>query len=206
MFIFLFSLRMSLPLVSIGCNTLQHTETPRNKLLSFSQPGRSRRPSIALFSHLHTFFHISSSLFTYHISFHMYSSFFTYIHLFSQILSSLSIHCITLQHTATHCNTLQHSTTHIEPGRSCRPSQFTASHCDTLQLSSTLQLLQPYRSIHCNTLQHTATYCNSLKHTATHYNSAAHCTNSNALPVYSLNSHSERSDTRVMLVSIGSFS
>jgi len=41
---------------------------------------------------------------------------------------------------------------------SCNTLQHTATHCNTLQ----------HTAPHCNTLQHTATHCNTLQHTATH--------------------------------------
>ena len=46
--------------------------------------------------------------------------------------------------------------------------QHTASHCNTLQAEEDGRKTSD-TSLHCNTLQHTATHCNSLHHTATRF-------------------------------------
>ena len=78
----------------------------------------------------------------------------------------------TLQHDATRCNMLQHAATHIfwssvlalAGSLHCNTLQHTATHCNTLQ----------YTATHYNTLQYTTTHCNTLQHTATHGNTVTH--------------------------------
>ena len=111
-------------------------------------------------------------------------------------------HCNTLQHTATCCNTLQHTATHCNIKGSlslstegislrgihimlqhtatrCNTLQHAATHCNTLQhrgifLSLSRASLSGESTLHCNTLQYTATHCNTLQHTATHCNTLQH--------------------------------
>ena len=132
-------------------------------------------------------------------------------------LQHTAIHCNTLQHsspvvdglcwalafilnshvvqfTATHCNTLQHichtrTLSCIPSNRNAQfsgggwaatntsvNSQFSCNtlHCNTLQHTATHCNTLQHTATHCNTLQHTVTHCDTLEHTATHCNTLQH--------------------------------
>ena len=108
-------------------------------------------------------------------------------------LQHTAIHCNTLQHsspvvdglcwalafilnshvvqfTATHCNTLQHicHTRTLSCIPSNRNAQFSGGGWAATNTSVNSQF--SCNTLHCNTLQHTATHCDTLQHTATHCN------------------------------------
>ena len=81
-------------------------------------------------------------------------------------------HGNSLQHTAIHCNTLQtlHSRSHdsfvtLHQSHSTRHDSFETLNqwqCLVLWHSMKWRICDTQGQIHCNTLQHTATYCNTL--------------------------------------------
>jgi len=75
-----------------------------------------------------------------------------------------------LQHTATHCNTLHHTANPMTNGGWLSTLR-TATHCNILHhtwYAADVYWLAPCNTLHCNTLQHTATQCNTMQPIATH--------------------------------------
>ena len=78
-------------------------------------------------------------------------------------MSTLQMHCNTLQHTATHCNTMQRTATHATHYHAL---QRTATHCNALQLiydRPAPNLKRIAVALCCSTLHCVAVRCSVLQ-------------------------------------------
>ena len=88
-------------------------------------------------------------------------------------LHRTAFRCKMLYHTASHQNTLQHSRSCccFSFCSNCSTLQHAATHCNTpivAAASPTYTAAHCEATIHCNTLQHTASQCITMHHTASH--------------------------------------
>jgi len=175
----------------MNCNTLQHTATHCNTLQHTAICCGTLKTQCQTFAtYTATYCHTLPRSHTLTCS-HKCSA----LHL-------TSTHCSTLQHTATHCNTpapslvasaaawskrarhVQHTCVAICCSMCCSVLWCVAV-CVAVPRDSHVTPVRRFRAstLHCNTLQHTATHlhhiathCNTLQHTATHCNTfALHC-------------------------------